>query len=243
MKTSLKLIALLLSLTLLACNANLNLNDGIDGSGNIITEKRTISESFDKISSSTGVSVIVEQGAPSDIEVETDDNLMKYVITKVENGTLIVKIEGSITTMSSIIVRVKTNAITGLEASSGSNISSKNKLTGTKIDVKSSSGSQINLALEYEAVSCESSSGSNISVAGKALTLETKSSSGSEINAKELAANTIVAQSSSGSSTTVKPIVQLDAKASSGSSLNYVKNPTTISIKESSGGTIEKEID
>ena len=85
MKTTLKLITVLLSLTLLlSCNANLNLNDGIDGSGNIITEKRTVSESFDKISSSTGVSVIVEQGSPSNIEVETDDNLMKYVITKVE---------------------------------------------------------------------------------------------------------------------------------------------------------------
>jgi hypothetical protein len=86
MKTTFKLVAFLLTITLLSCNANLNLNDGVEGSGNVITEKRTINESFDKISASTGVTVIVEQGSPNDVEVETDDNLMQYVITKVENG-------------------------------------------------------------------------------------------------------------------------------------------------------------
>lgn len=239
MKTTFKILALLIVLTLTSCNANLNLGNGVDGSGNIIIEKRTINENFDKISSSTGVTVIVEQGTPTDIEVETDDNLMQYVITKVENGTLIVKIEGNINTMSSIDVRVKMNSIVGLEASSGSSITSKNTLKGNTIAVKSSSGSEIEAVLEYENVSCESSSGSNITVSGKTLKLETASSSGSEIDANQLAANDVFAQSSSGSSTSVKPIVKLDAKASSGSSIDYVQTPKTITKEETSGGSVE----
>ncbi len=239
MKTTFKILALLIVLTLTSCNANLNLGNGVDGSGNIITEKRTINENFDKISSSTGVTVIVEQGTPTDIEVETDDNLMQFVITKVENGTLIVKIEGNINTMSSIDVRVKMNSIVGLEASSGSSITSKNTLKGNTIAVKSSSGSEIEAVLEYENVSCESSSGSNITVSGKTLKLETASSSGSEIDANQLAANDVFAQSSSGSSTSVKPIVKLDAKASSGSSIDYVQTPKTITKEETSGGSVE----
>lgn len=239
MKTTFKILALFILVTLTSCNANLNLGNGIDGSGNIITEKRTINEAFDKISSSTGVTVIVEQGTPTDVEVETDDNLMQYVITKVENGTLIVKIEGNINTMSSIDVRVKMNSITGLEASSGSSITSKNTLKGNTIAVKSSSGSEIEALLEYENVSCESSSGSNITVSGKALKLETASSSGSEIDANQLAANDVFAQSSSGSSTSVKPIVKLDAKAYSGSSIDYVQTPKTIKKEETSGGSVE----
>lgn len=222
MKTTFKLVAFLLTITLLSCNANLNLNDGVEGSGNVITEKRTINESFDKISASTGVTVIVEQGSPNDVEVETDDNLMQYVITKVENGTLIVKIEGNINTMSSIDVRVRMSSIVGLESTSGSRITSKNTLKGSTIAVKSSSGS-------------------NITVAGKALKLETASSSGSEIDADELAANDVFSQSSSGSSTTVKPIVKLDAKASSGSSIDYVQAPKTITKEETSGGSVDKE--
>ena len=238
MKTTLKLIVLLLTLSLTSCNGNLNLIDGIDGSGNVVTEKRNIETPFTKIQASTGIEVILEQGSPSEVEVEVDDNLMKYIVTRVENGTLIVKIDGNINTMESAIVRVKTKTIEGLESSSGASIKTINKLSGTSIALKTSSGSTIQADLEYEKVSCESTSGSEIKVSGKALTLDTKSSSGSEINAKELASNEITAQSTSGSSTTVNPIVLLNAKASSGSSIDYVKEPKKVVKEETSGGSV-----
>lgn len=238
MKTTLKLIVLLLTLSLTSCNGNLNLIDGIDGSGNVITEKRNIETPFTKIQASTGVEVILEQGSPSEVEVEVDDNLMKYIVTRVENGTLIVKIDGNINTMESAIVRVKTKTIEGLESSSGASIKTINKLSGTSVALKTSSGSTIQADLEYEKVSCESTSGSEIKVSGKALALDTKSSSGSEINAKELASNEITAQSTSGSSTTVNPIVLLNAKASSGSSIDYVKEPKKVVKEETSGGSV-----
>jgi len=238
MKTTFKLIILLLTLSLTSCNGNLNLIDGIEGSGNVITEKRNIESPFTKIQASTGVEVVLEQGAPSEIEVEVDDNLMKYIVTKVENGTLIVKIDGNINTMENAIIRVKTKTIEGLESSSGASIKTINKLSGTSLTLKTSSGSTIQADLEYEKVSCESTSGSEIKVSGKALALETKSSSGSEIEAQELAANEILAQSTSGSSTTVNPIVLLIAKASSGSSIDYVKEPKKVVKEETSGGSV-----
>lgn len=238
MKTTLKLIVLLLTLSITSCNGNLNLIDGIDGSGNVVTEKRNIETPFTKIQASTGVEVILEQGSPSEVEVEVDDNLMKYIVTRVENGTLIVKIDGNINTMESAIVRVKTKTIEGLESSSGASIKTINKLSGTSLALKTSSGSTIQADLEYEKVSCESTSGSEIKVSGKALALDTKSSSGSEIDAKDLAANEITAQSTSGSSTTVNPIVLLNAKASSGSSIDYVKEPKKVVKEETSGGSV-----
>jgi len=238
MKTTLKLVALLLTVTLTSCTGNFNLGGGVDGSGNVVTEKRTIETPFTKIMAGSGVEVIVEQGSPTEIEVEVDDNLMDHIITKVENGTLIVKIEGNINTMESAIVRVRTKTIEGLESSSGATIRSKSTLTGSNLSVKSSSGSEINIDLEYEKVSCESTSGSEIKVNGKALVLDTKSSSGSEIDAQDLAANEITAQSTSGSSIIVNPIVVLNAKASSGSSIDYVKEPKKVIKEETSGGSV-----
>ncbi len=238
MKTTLKLVVLLFIISLTACNGNINLGDGIDGSGNVVTEKRTINEPFTKIDASTGVEVIVEQGTPTEVEVEVDDNLLEHIVTKVENGVLIVKIDGNINTMESAIIRVKTNTIDGLEASSGASINTKSKLTGTNITMKTSSGSEINAELEHEKVSCESSSGSEIIARGKALFLNTNSSSGSDIDAKDLVSNEITSQTTSGSSTTVNPIVLLNAKASSGSSIDYVKEPKKVVKEESSGGSV-----
>ena len=241
MKTTLKIIVLFISILLTSCNANLNIGDGIDGSGNVITEKRNITDSFTKIEASTGVEVILEQGTTTEVEVEIDDNLMEYVITKVENGTLIAKIDGNITTTEAIIIRIKTAEIDGLEASSGASIRSKNTLRGTKIAFETSSGSIINADLEYEKVVSEASSGSEITLSGKALIVETSSSSGSTINAKDLAANEIIAESSSGSNTTVNPIVFLNAKATSGSTIEYIQDAKKIIKKEGSGGSIFKK--
>ncbi|MEQ3691782.1 MAG: head GIN domain-containing protein [Flavobacterium sp.] len=241
MKTTIKLFALFLFIGSTSCNLNANFGNGIDGSGNVITEKRNINQEFTKITASTGVNVIVEQGSPTEVEVETDDNLIEYVVTEVENGTLKVKIEGNINLMTTINVRVKTKSISSLESSSGSSITSKNILNGTSIALKSSSGSEIDVELEYENVNCESTSGSDLKVSGKTLRLETKSSSGSEINASNLAANDVYAQSTSGSTTTVKPIVKLSAKASSGSSIDYVQEPKNVSKEETSGGSVSKE--
>lgn len=238
MKTTLKLIALFITVTLASCNANLNLGDGIDGSGNVVTEKRNITTPFTKISASTGVEVIVDQSETTKVEVEVDDNLMEHIVTKVENGTLIIKIDGNINTMESAIVRVSTKTIEGLESTSGASIRSKSTLKGTNLMVKTSSGATINTDLEYEKVSSESTSGSEIKLSGKALALDTKSSSGSEIDAKDLAANEITAQSTSGSNTTVNPIVLLNAKASSGSSIDYIKEPKKVIKEETSGGSV-----
>lgn len=239
MKTILKTMICLMGFILISCNENFN--TGIQGSGNITKEKRAIATSFDKIASSSGITVIVEQGSPTSIEVETDDNIQQYVITKVENGTLVVKVEGSIHTESPINVTVKMPTITSLESSSGSTISSKNTLRGTEISLTTSSGSEIEAVLEYEKVSCDSSSGSNITVSGKALNLQTSTSSGSEINAEELAANEITSDASSGSFTKVKPIVKLKGTASSGSSINYFQKPRTLIKEESSGGSVSNE--
>lgn len=241
MKTAIKLFTLFLIIGFTSCNHSVNFGNGIDGSGNVITEKRNIRQKFTKISASTGVNVILEQGSPTMVEVETDDNLIEHVVTEVENGTLIVKIDGNINMMSTINVRVKTETISSLESSSGSSITSKNTLNGSSIALKSSSGSEIEVDLEYENVSCESTSGSEIKTSGKALKLETKSSSGSQIDASNLATNEVYAQSTSGSSITVKPIVKLDAKASSGSSIDYIQEPKSITIDETSGGSVSKE--
>lgn len=131
MKTTHKILIFLIGIVFFSCNGNFN--TGKQGSGNITKEKRDITNPFEKIASSSGITVIVEQGSPASVEVETDDNIQQYVITRVENGTLVVKVEGSIHTETSINVSIKMPLIKGLESSSGSTISSKNTLRGTEI--------------------------------------------------------------------------------------------------------------
>jgi hypothetical protein len=234
------IVVAIVALLLTSCRYNVDLGDGIDGSGNVITEKRTITESFTKIEVNRGIEVIVEQANAVEVEVEADDNIIKHITTVVENGVLKITSDEDIDSAETETVRVKMPTITSLDATSGSSISSKNTLKGTNLNVNSDSGSEIKLTLEYGSVSSDSSSGSEITLAGKAIKLKTNCSSGSQINADNLIANDIQSESSSGSSTSVQPLVNLDATANSGGSIDYKGTPKNVKATENSGGSVSK---
>ena len=232
------IVAALMALLFSSCNPSFNFGDGIKGSGNITSETRIANEDFKSIEVSQGIKVNVEQGDAKSITVEADDNLQEHILTTIENGVLKIESDKNYNSTETPIVNVKMPIISGLSASSGSEINSTTTLITNNISAKSSSGSSIHIEVEADAITLESSSGSTIEASGKALKLETTSSSGSSIDAKDLQANEVTAQTTSGSSTSVYPILKLEAKASSGGSIDYYKVPKTIVKEESSGGSV-----
>lgn len=231
-------VSILTALLLTSCKYNVDLGNGIDGNGNVKTETRSISEKFNKINSNRGIEVIVEQDSTAEVKVEADENLLKHITTKVENGTLVISSDENIDSAEKMIVHVKTAKINSLEATSGSSIVTKSTIKGTSIQVKTSSGSEIKALVEYDKVVTESTSGSTINISGKALNVSTASSSGSTTNASDLMANEVDSESTSGSSTDVHALVKLNAKASSGSSIDYKGNPKEVKKEETSGGSV-----
>ncbi|MFM2369725.1 MAG: hypothetical protein RL619_2035 [Bacteroidota bacterium] len=234
------IVATLIALLFSSCVYS-SLGMGIKGSGNVTTDTRPANQEFKSIEVSSGIRVIVSQSDNKSITVQADDNLQQHIITKIENGVLIIESDKGYNATETPVVNVKIPVINGLSTSSGSEITSSGVLITENIDVKSESGSEINIEVEADAIKIESESGSSIEVGGKALKLETSSSSGSQIDAKKLMTNEVKANSESGSSTSVYPIVRLDAKASSGSSINYHKSPKTILKVEYSGGSVHPE--
>ncbi len=233
------LIAILFGSCKYAVNSD-GLSKIINGSGNVTTENRIVSEDFKRIEVSNAIDLIIEQANQTEIIVEADDNLQKDIITKVENGVLKISCKyNSFINVKSRKVRVKMPVIEGLEASSASNIKSTNTLKGENILVRASSAADIDLSLEFDAISCKTSSGSAVNIEGKALKLETTASSGSDINAEDLLVNDVIADVSSGASISTHPIVSLQAEASSGGDITYNIRPKTIQKKSSSGGSIE----
>ncbi len=223
------------------CNANINLGDGIDGNGKVVNQTRNIGTNFSKIDANSGLNVIIEQSEAYFVEVEADENLQSHIITKVENETLVITTDENIDEATAKNIRVKMPKLSDLESSSGASVKVIGVFAGNEITVKTSSGSETNLDLEYDKIAFQSTSGSTLNARGKALRLTTRSSSGSSIDARELFANDVNSESSSGSSTNIHPIVSLVGKSSSGSSINYTGSPKTVSKEESSGGSISKD--
>ena len=224
-----------------SCNYNINLGNEVNGNGNIVTENRSHS-GFQNISVSNGLDCVVKQGAQYDVKVIADENLIKGIKTNVENGTLIISSNyNNYINIKSKKIIVTLPEISSLKASSGSTLKTNGVLKSNNLMVKSSSGSHVMANLEADNINLEASSGSQMEISGKALKLFTDSSSGSSIDADELWINEVNAQSSSGSTTEIHPIVTLQAKASSGSAITYNTMPKNITINESSGASISKD--
>lgn len=231
------LIAIFVSLFFASCHINGDFN-GIKGSGNVITETRTINESFKKIEVNSGLILVVEQSDNKAVTIEADDNIVSHVTTRVENGTLIIDTDSGYNTEKTPKIVVKLPIIAGITASSGSSVSTKNKLVTDNIEVSLNSGSSGEVEVEADYIKISSESGSSVDVSGIALKAEAFSSSGSEIDADSLNANDVFAEASSGSSIAVDPIVKLNAHASSGASVTYKTTPKTLTKEESSGGSV-----
>lgn len=231
------IIATITALLFASCNFNVN---SIEGSGNVTKEKRIVQGDFQKVSVSNAIDLVIIQSDSTEIVVEADDNLQKEIITKVENGTLIIKCKYSSFGDITKKVTVKMPKIDKLEASSAATVMSNGVLLGEHIDLETSSAATMDLDIESDNISADSGSGSTISIKGKALRIKTSASSGSSINANKLFANDVDAEVSSGASTNVHPIVSLRAEANSGGSINYDITPKSIEKTSNSGGSISQ---
>ncbi|WP_269222075.1 MULTISPECIES: head GIN domain-containing protein [Flavobacterium] len=232
---------LIVTLVALFFGSCTNLNS-ITGSGNITKEKRTVEGNFKSVEVNNAIDLVIEQSDKTEIIVEADDNLHNEIITKVENGVLIITCKYSnFINIKSKKVIVKMPVIEGLEATSAATINSNNTLKGDNLSISSSSASSINVSAEYEAIQIEASSGSSQTINGKAIRLESHASSGGTIDASKLLANEVVADVSSGGSIQTHPIISLKAEASSGGSINYEGTPKSIQKEEHSGGSIHQD--
>jgi hypothetical protein len=233
-------LAVCVALLFNSCNS-IDFGKSITGSGNVVSKTREVG-TFDKIEVGNGLDCEVTQGDQITVVVEADDNLQEGITTKVIDGTLHIESNYSrYKNVKSKKIKVQLPLISILETTSGSDLITTNIIKGTNILLKSSSGSSLEATVEADKITLESTSGSDLVVQGKALELETSSSSGSSIEAQKLLANNITAQSTSGSTSTINPIVTLKAHASSGSSIEYVKTPKNLSIEKNSGGDVSQE--
>jgi len=227
-------------LLLIMTSCKYTIGNQIEGNGKVKTENREINDPFSKIKVSQGIHVIVEQANNTSVTINADENLLQYISTRVEHGVLIISTNKSYETQNDIEVNVKMPIIDGFDTSSASLITNLGKLKGNKLELNTSSGSEITLeSIEFAQVNADASSGSKMNLEGKTFNYSVDASSGSSINSENLLANTIIAKTSSGSSLDVHPLVSLTAKASSGSSINYDGSPKNVTQDSSSGASIQ----
>lgn len=188
---------------------------GVKGSGNVVSEKRALAD-FNAIEVGGVFDVEVVAQKEFSVEVEADDNLLQYIRTEVNGGTLEIRTKKRISPKSKIRVRVSAPNIESLHTSGASKLS----LANVKNDL----------------LKVDASGASKIKIDGETRNLEVELSGASRLNAENLKAENVSVDGSGASSAAVNVSGDLKADLSGASKVTYTGNPRNLE-KSTSGAS------
>ena len=230
-----KYLLVLFSIVLITCSCRY-----IRGSGRIITEKRVTGD-FKGISVGGPFEVELKMGPVTEVVIESDDNILPYIETKVRMDILRIDIR-NLNSYSDVHLKVYITApvITDLTASASANLIGKDLLISKgSISINASSASTINAEIDAPDVEAGASSGASVRLSGRTRSYKAHVSSGAHLNTFDLLSEQTRVAASSGGTAHVHASVNLDANASSGASVNY-HGAANVQKSVSSGGSVER---
>jgi carbon monoxide dehydrogenase subunit G len=228
-------------LFLLAAFFVLNSCDYTTGSGNIITEKRTVGD-FSGITASSSVEVEVKIGAVASVEVEADDNIISHIVTRVSNGILKIGIEDLHNTSNTHIKVYVTNPVLkSIKASSSASVKVLDVIKDEgKVSFDASGSADIEAEVDAPEVDAEASSSASVNLSGRTKNYKAAVSSSGDINSAELLSEHTTVSANSSGSADVYASVTLTANASSSGSIDY-RGAATVTQTVNSSGSVDKK--
>ena len=234
------IVSIILALLLLSCEFNANWGTGRKGDGNVIAHNVSITSDFNEIHASRGLDVYLTQSNVNSVTIEADSNLHEIITVEVVDNVLKITTEESIGSASSKKVLVNFNTLSRIVATSGSDVFSTDTISLNELDIDTNSGSDVEIDINTEKVTCSASSGSDIDIQGNTNYLMASASSGSDIDAGDLLAEISTVKATSGASISVNTTKELIAKANSGGDVVYYGNPSKLDTSEGVSGGISK---
>lgn len=238
MKKSILMLALLVGLVL-ATNSCVVSAGSEKGSGNVIRQERSAGD-FSSVKLNGSANVIIEQGDKNSIYVETDDNIMEFIETKISGGVLDIDCNQSISP-TKLVVYVMMKNVKELSIFGSGDIFGKYLIKSNDLTLNLSGSGDINLKqLEAEALKASVNGSGDIEASGsaKSTTLELKGSG--DISFKNLQTNSCEAEVIGSGDITINVSEKLKANVIGSGDITYWGNPAETKFGTTGSGDIKK---
>lgn len=227
------------------------------------TETRQL-ETFTKVHVSEGIDANLIKGDANKAIVTTKRKL-EDVVTRVKDGTLEIEMDDHLRNLNMHSGDVKVTvyfaqALEGLSASSGADLSTEenlqaedmnlrassagsimfNSIVANEVDAHASSAGDIKGNITSKYLTAHVSSAGKIQLKGAADNAKIEASSSGDFKGKDLQSKDAMADASSGADVWIRVSDHLKASASSGGDVHYYGAPE-VSKSESSGGDVTRE--
>jgi hypothetical protein len=155
------------ALVLSACVRFSELGEEIKGSGKQATETRTLAN-FSKISLEGDMDVYVTYGTTESARIEADDNLLKYITTKIEGNELVISSSEPIHSESPIKVYVTADDLAALSIAGSGKMVTQTPFTSKDFGASIAGSGDIDANIIAEKLSASVAGSGNVILKGSA---------------------------------------------------------------------------
>lgn len=213
-------IKILLALILIAISLAGCFSSSVKGSGNSVTEERTL-DYVSRIEVDGNFNIEITSGEISNLKIEAEDNIIPLIETKVDDEKLTIKMKEKITNLREIRIKISTHDLVELESEGKSNI----KVKGLNTD-------------DFE---LSSDGEGEITIEGKVDYFNVTMDGEGKLLAKDLLSKHATVNLYGDGKAEVNTRKLLKAKVKGSGSVDYYGDPEEISIDTSKGGTVNKK--
>ncbi|HEX8331536.1 MAG TPA: head GIN domain-containing protein [Segetibacter sp.] len=221
------LLAVLLTITLLgACRCNIT-GKRVVGNGNLESETRVVNRAT-KIKVLGHVEVILDSGATS-VRVEADENLLKYILTEVDDNWLEIRMKNNInyTTSNPMRVYVTTPTITHIKmAGSGKVVSERKFWSKESINFDIAGSGDIDIDVNTPKVDADIAGSGNLAISGETRNVDVSIAGSGNYNGLELKAENANIKIAGSGDALVFADVKMNAKIMGSGNVKYRGNAT-----------------
>lgn len=224
--------------------ANAQWGKKIKGNGNMVDMERTTRD-YDAVAVSGFFDVEIVAGTEGKIIVKAEENLQEYIITEVENGTLVIKTEKGVNLSPSsgnrgILITVPVDEIESVALSGSGDIVGKTLLKANSFKASLSGSGDIQLEVECEEVTASMAGSGDMNLKGETGSFNVKISGSGDIEAYGLNAREVDANISGSADIKVTVNELLRARVSGSGNIQYRGNPAKIDSKATGSGDISR---
>lgn len=217
-------------------------NERVRGNGDLITKNRNV-PNYDELAVSGFFTVELVSGTEGNLKIQAESNLMEYIVTEVENGTLKIKTKRNMNLNPSeeIKIIVPFEQINAVALSGSGEVFTKDKITSENFDIRLSGSGDVSLALKARNIDAAMSGSGDINLKGATEEFEIAISGSGDVDAENLKAQRVDARISGSGDINVFASEALSARVSGSGDVTYKGNPSKQDFRTSGSGSVSSD--
>jgi hypothetical protein len=213
------------------------LAQSIKGSGNIVKESRSVS-GFSGIEAGGVFHVYLRQGSQYALEIETDDNVISHISTKVQGNTLVLSMEKKVQKVHDLNVFLTLPELTHLNLSGASELEGVSTFSANHLKLNLSGAAELELNLEANQLIADLSGAAEVELTGTSEQVRLRMSGSASLDAESLIGKTGVVEMSGSTDAVIHLSEAMNAEVSGASDLICHGDPTQKTVEKSGSSTV-----